>query len=424
MPTRKVIDILPPEESVADSRENEPEETVPVEEVPREKTAGSRKGLIFSFVLLILLGVFGYLTLSKAEIDLWPETKALSLGKELTVSRKAERVDVLSGVIPAQVFQKEKQLTSVFQSSGKTLKEEKAKGLLTVYNAYSTSPQILVATTRFVSAEGKVFRTPVMVTVPGGTYEGGKLIPGEVSIEVVADQPGPDYNINPSIFSIPGFAGTDKYTKFYGRSFESMTGGLREERAVVTKEDFDEAEKLLSEQAKKECEELLVRELQSEEVSSKFHYFANESLTEITEKFSLATVGEESEEFKFQVRADCETLLFQKEDLLSFVKDSVISQISQGYELYEESLTTDYALQAIDLEAGEIVLSLDISAKAYSEIDISGFKDALSGKSLLETKLFLESQPNITKVNVRLWPFWVRNVPEDLDKIEVNINID
>lgn len=424
MPTRKVIDILPPEESVADSQENEPEEAVPPEEIPRKKTAGSRKGLIFSFILLILLGVFSYLTLSKAEIDLWPETKALSLGKELIVSRKAEQVDVLSGVIPAQVFQKEKQLTSVFQSSGETLKEEKAKGFLTVYNAYSTSPQILVATTRFVSAEGKVFRTPVMVTVPGGTYEGGKLIPGEVSIEVVADQPGPDYNINPSIFSIPGFAGTDRYTKFYGRSFESMTGGLREERAVVTKEDFDEAEKLLSEQAERECEELLVRELQSEEVSSKFHYFANESLTKITEKFSLATVGEESEEFKFQVKASCETLLFQKEDLLSFVKDSVVSQIPQGYELYEESLKTDYALQTIDLEAGEIVLSLSISAKAYSEIDISNFKNALSDKSLLETKLFLESQPNITKVNVRLWPFWVRNVPEDLDKIEVNINID
>jgi hypothetical protein len=424
MPTRKVIDILPPEESVADSQENEPEEAVPLEEIPRKKTAGSRKGLIFSFIILILLGVFSYLTLSKAEIDLWPKTKTLSLGKELTVSRKAEQVDVLSGVIPAQVFQKEKQITSVFQSSGETLKEEKAKGFLTVYNAYSTSPQILVATTRFVSAEGKVFRTPVMVTVPGGTYEGGKLIPGEVSIEVVADQPGPDYNINPSIFSIPGFAGTDRYTKFYGRSFESMTGGLREERALVTKEDFDKAEKLLSEQAKKECEELLAGDLQSEEVSSRFYYFANESLTKITEKFSLATVGDESEEFKFQVKASCETLLFQKEDLLSFVKDSVISQIPQGYELYEESLKTDYALQTIDLEAGEIVLSLDISAKAYSGIDISNFKNALSGKSLLETKLFLESQPNITKVNVKLWPFWVRNVPEDLDKIEVNINID
>jgi hypothetical protein len=425
MPSRKVIDILPPEESVVDSQKDELEEAVPLEEIPRKKTAGSRKGLIFSLILLIfLLGVFSYLTLSKAEIDLWPETETLSLEKELTVSRKAEQVDALSGVIPVQVFQKEKQLTSVFQASGETLREEKAKGFLTVYNAYSTSPQILVATTRFVSAEGKVFRTPVMVTVPGGTYEGGKLTPGEVSIEVVADQPGPDYNINPSIFSIPGFAGTDRYTKFYGRSFEPMTGGLREERAVVTKEDFDKAEELLSEQAKKECEELLTGELQSEEVSSKFHYFANESLTKISEKFSLATIGEELEEFKFQVKASCETLLFQKEDLLSFVKDSVTSQIPQGYELYEESLKTDYALQAIDLEAGEIVLSLNISAKAYSEIDISNFKNALSGKSLLETKLFLESQPNITKVNVRLWPFWVRSVPEDLNKIKVNINID
>jgi effector-binding domain-containing protein len=424
MPNKKVIDILPPKESVADLQEDKFEERVQIKEIPHKKTARTGKGLIFFLVLLILLGIFGYLTLSKAEIDLWPETEVLNLEKELTISKEAKQVDALSKVIPAQVFQKEKQITSVFTSSGKVLKEEKAKGILRVYNAYSTSPQVLIAITRFVSAEGKVFRTPVMVTIPGGTYDGGKLIPGEVDIEVVADQPGPDYNIGSSIFSIPGFAGTDKYTKFYGRSFEPMTGGLREERAVVTKEDFDKAEEFLSKQVEKECKELLARELQLEEISSKYYYFPNESLIEISEKLPLATVGEELEEFKFQIKASCQTLLFQKEDLRSFAKDLVVSQASQGYKLHEDSLRIDYALQTIDSESGEAVLFLNISAKTYSEVDVGGFKNALSGKSLLETKLFLESQPNITKANVRFWPFWVGKVPEDLDKIKVSINID
>jgi len=424
MPNKKVIDILPPKEPVTDLSKDRFEERVQIEETPRKKTARAGKGLILSLVLLILLGISGYLTLSKAEIDLWPETEVLNLEKELTVSKEAKQVDVLSGVMPAQIFQKEKQLTGIFQSSGKVLKEEKAKGILRVYNAYSTSPQILVATTRFVSAEGKVFRTPVMVTVPGGAYEGGKLVPGEIDIEVVADQPGPDYNTGSSIFSIPGFAGTDRYTKFYGRSFEAMTGGLREERAVATKEDFDKAEESLSKQVEKECKELLARELQSEEVSSKYYYFLNEYLTEIGEKFPLATVGEELEEFKFQVKASCQTLLFQKEDLRNFAKDLVISRTSQGYKLHEDSLKIDYDLRTINLGLGEAVLFLNIFAKTYSEVDILDFKNALAGKSLLETKLFLESQPNITKVNVRFWPFWVGKVPEDLDKIKVSIHID
>ena len=424
MSNRKVIDILPPKGPVADFRENrflEPERT---KEIARGKKPGAGKWLIFSLVLLILLGSFCYLTLLKAEIGLWPETEVLSLEKNLLVSRGAELVNISSGVIPAQAFQREKQLTGTFQSSGTVLKEERAKGILRVYNAYSTSSQILIATTRFVSADGKVFRTPVAVTIPGGTYEGGKLIPGETDVEVVADQPGPDHNIDSSIFSIPGFAGTDKYTKFYGRSFESMTGGLREERAVATKEDFDKAKDSLSKQAGEECEDLLAGDLQMEEVSSKFYYFPNESSVEITEEFTMTAVGEEVEEFKFQVKANCGTLVFRKEDLRNFARDSLLSLASQGYGLYEESLKMDYSPQAINLESGEITLLLNTSAKAYSEINVDDFKNALAGKSLLETKLFLESQPNIIKVSVKFWPFWVGKVPENLDKIEVNINID
>ncbi len=428
MSNRKVIDILPPKKSVADFQEKRFEEPERAERIARGERTGAGRWLIFSFLLLVSLGSFCYFTLSKAEINLWPNTEELSLEKSLIVSRGAELVNISSGIIPAQIFQKEKELTDTFQSSGTVLKEEKARGVLRVYNAYSTSPQVLIATTRFVAptddGKGKVFRTPVAVTIPGGTYEGGKLVPGEADVEVVADQPGPEYNIDPSIFSIPGFAGTDKYTKFYGRSFESMAGGLREEVAVATKEDFDRAKDSLSKQAKEECEKLLAGELQSEEVSSKFYYFPNESLSEITGEFPMATVGEEVGEFKFQVKAGCQTLIFQKEDLWNITKDSLLPLASQGYKLYEESLKVSYSPQAINLESEEANLLLNASVKAYSGININDFKNALSGKSLLEAKLFLEGQPNITKVNVRFWPFWVGKVPEDFDKIEVNIRID
>lgn len=422
MPNRKVIDILPPKESTVDLKREDLEEPY-IEEAQRRKRAGIGKGLIFSLVILILLGVFAYLTMSKAEIDLWPETETLYLEKELTVSKDEGQVNVSSGVIPAQVFQKEKQVTDVFQSSGKVLKEEKAKGIIRVYNAYSTSSQVLVATTRFVAADGKVFRTPVMVTIPGGRYEGGKFIPGEIDIEVFADQPGPEYNIGRTTFSIPGFAGSDRYTKFYAMSSESMAGGFREEIAVVTKEDFDRAEESLSVRAKQECEELLTKELSSEEISSKYNSL-DKFLVKITEKFSLANVGDEAEEFKLQVKANCETLLFQKDDIRNFAKDLISSQASQGYKIYEESLKADYLAQTIDLEAGRVVILLNAFAKAYSEVNMRSLKDALSGKSLLETKLFLESQPKITKVNVKFWPFWVRSVPDNPDKVEININID
>lgn len=426
---KKVIDILSPQKPSSTMLNEGKKEIKTEKEFLSDHPAQARapffkKGLIFSLVLLIFLGAFSYFTLSKAEIEIWPETEILNLETKLTVDKKTEEPNVLEKIIPAQVFQKEKTLVELFQSSGKILKEKKAEGAIRVYNTYSTSPQVLIANTRFVSVDGKLFRTPVMVTIPGGRYEGGKFIPGEIDIKVRADEPGPEYNIGPSTFSIPGFAGTDKFTKFYGKSFQPMTGGFQEEVSKATREDLARAEDFLTNQVKKECEELLKNELRAEEISAKFDYFLEELRTEIVEKISLVAAEEEVKEFKFQVKAKCETLLFQKEELRNFAKESIVGQIPQGKKLAQESLKIDYSAETVNLNAGKIILALNISAKIYPEVDVYNLKNALAGKSLLETKLFLENQPKITKVNVKLWPFWVRKVPEDLNKIEINIKIE
>ncbi|MEK6555804.1 MAG: hypothetical protein AABZ31_11215, partial [Bdellovibrionota bacterium] len=48
-------------------------------------------------------------------------------------------------------------------SSGKTIQEARAKGVIQVYNAYSTEDQVLIANTRFISADGK-WRDDLTVT--------------------------------------------------------------------------------------------------------------------------------------------------------------------------------------------------------------------------------------------------------------------
>ncbi|MDD2696701.1 MAG: hypothetical protein PHE52_00890, partial [Candidatus Pacebacteria bacterium] len=228
----------------------------------------------------------------------------------------------------------------------------------------------------------------------------------------------------PTTFSIPGFAGTDRYTKFYGKSSQAMSGGLKEEVSKVTKEDLTLAEETLTKQVKTECENLLKSDLQADETSSKFNYFPDSIQTEITEKISLATAGAEAADFKSQVKATCKTLIFKKEDFDEFVLDSISSKVQEGEKLYEESLKTDYSADTVNLESGKIILSLKISGKVYADVDVSQFKTALTGKSLLESKMFLEGQPKITKAKVNLWPFWVRSVPKNENKITFKIIID
>ncbi|MBM3257741.1 MAG: hypothetical protein FJZ05_00790 [Candidatus Nealsonbacteria bacterium] len=433
---KKVIDIFPPKkkEIIEKKEEQEKKET---EIKPKKKRQISlrplvkrvpvlpfKKGLILFLVFLILSGTFCYITLSKAEISVWPETEAFNLIEQATIDKNATEVDSLLKIIPAETLQKEKTVVQAFPASGKVIKEEKAQGTIKVYNAYSTSAQVLVATTRFVSSDGKVFRTPVKVTVPGGTYEKGKLVPGEADVKVVADQPGKDYNIGPTKFSVPGFAGTDKYTKFYGESFEAMVGGFQEEVAKMTEEDLAQAEEVLVEKAKKECNELLQNELQSEAVSSKFDYLSDTIQTEIVENFSLTSSGTETKDFNYQVKAQCQAVVFKKEDIDNYVKEAIAFQIPQDKKLYEESLKINYNVDSTDLETGQITVSMTILTKIYVDVDIISFKNALKGKTLLEAKLFLENYPKITKASVKFWPFWVNRVPEELSKIKFNLVID
>jgi hypothetical protein len=427
---KKVVDIISPKRkeirySSLGPKEKEgrkPRIKRPKFRVPLSST--SKKALVFGLPILILAGIFCYFTLSKANFEIWPESETLTLKTKLTVDKEVEESDFLAKVIPGKVFEKEKTITEKFPSSGKVLKEGKAEGILRVYNEYSTYSQVLIKRTRFVSTEGKLFRTPTRVTIPGGHYEKGKLIPGEIDIKVVADEAGPEYNIGPSTFSIPGFAGTDRYTKFYAKSFQPMTGGFIEEVPQITKEDLETAKNILTKKAREESEKAFKNELRGEEISSEFNFLERAIETEIVETFSLAKAGEEAEDFNFQVKTKSKTLLFKKTELENFAKEFINSQITEGKKLYEKSLKIDFKPETIDLNSGKIILSLEISAKIYSDIDIPNLKNALKGKSLPETKILFENQPEITKVEIEFWPFWVRKVPKDLDKINFNLRVD
>jgi len=418
---KKIFDILPPKEFEKKKVEEFPleKEYRPRFKKPEFKISKKLSSSFFIPLVLILIGIFCYFTLSKTEIEIWPESEVLTFETKLTIDKTAENVDLSNKVIPGKIFEAEKTITEEFSSSGAVLKEKKAEGIIRVYNDYSTSPQVLLATTRFVSADGKLFRTPTKITIPGGHYENGKFVPGYLDVQVKADQPGPEYNIGPSTFSIPGFAGTARYTKFYGKSFQAMTGGFREEVPQVTQEDLDQAQKILEEKALKDCKTAL-----KEKISPEFILLDDILDSKIIETFSLARPKEELEKFSFQVKASSTALVFKTEDAENFAKDFILFQIPEDKQLYQESLKITYSLENVNLELAKAALSLQMEAKIYSDIDTENLKKGLSRKSLTEAKLFLEDQPQITQVLVKFWPFWVKKVPEDIEKIKIKLNLD
>jgi len=422
---KKILDIFPPKELEKKIREiklepeKKPQPRIPFPKVPSKKSWG----LIFVLIILISAGIFCYFApphlWGGAKIEIWPETEILTFKTKLTVNKEAKEPDFLTKVIPGEIFTKKLSIREEFPSSGKTLKEKKAEGIIRVYNAYSTSSQVLIANTRFVSADGKLFRSIERVTIPGQEYQEGKLIPGYLDIKVRADQSGSEYNIGSSTFSIPGFAGTPRYTAFYGKSFQPMIGGLREEVSQVTQEDLNQAQKRLEEKGMSDCEIALKNEIPAEFV------LLEEALeTKIIETFSLAKAGAELKTFSFQIKAKSQVLVFRADEIRNFARDFILAQIPEDKKLYLESLKLNYSPESVNLELGKIILSLQLEAKIYSDINQETLKGALRGKSLKEAQWLLENQPKITKIQMTLWPFWIKRVPEKLEKIKIKLNLD
>lgn len=413
----KIWDIVPPKTPSPSSKGEEPkvEYKRTNEEEERERLPKETKvnfGWVLILLFLILAFVVGF-KMSKAEIKIWPETETIFLKKEITVDTKIQNSDFKNETIPGQLLTIEESLLESFTSSGKTQKE--AEGVIRLYNEYTTKSETWREGTRFVSSEGKLFKSKDNIAVPGADIEGGKLAPNYVDVPVIAAEAGEDYNIGPSNFSIFVYRGTEKYTKYYGKSLESMKGGG--DSTQVTAEDISDAQEIITEKAKAKA----IASLKAK-VANEFVFLDDILETEVTDIFSLAKEGDEVEKFNCRAVVKATTIVFKRAQVYSLVKSFISSKTPEGRLVYEKSLKIDYTPRVVDFESERTVISLSFSVKIYPEIDLQLLKKSLIGKSLEETKIFLERQSEFTdtkKPEIKFWPFWVKSVPQDLNKIEI-----
>ena len=431
---KKIVDIYIPEEKEPEAIEVPAPEKVfdpsPQKEKKKRKkikisfSSLNRKKFLWGFGMIVFFLIILFLfSLSKAEVTYWPETEDVNVTTNLTIDVSIDDINVVDRVIPGFIFEKEKIVIENFIATGKATQEGNAKGMITVYNEYSTKDQILIATTRFISTEGKLFRTPSRVVIPGGHNEGGNFIAGEKTIKVVADETGLEYNIEASTFSIPGFAGTAKYTKFYAKSFQPMVGGFLSGSSLITEEDIENAKDIVTNKAEEDVEQLLSLGFE-EEGMEKYISIDKAMSTKIEEESPLAVAGQEADNFNYRAKAVSQALVFKKSDLTDFISQFLLTRIKEGYKIYEDSLEISYVQESINLNTRKIILSLSVSAKAYREIDVANLRRLVSGKSLIGSKIIVENQKGVVKAEVDFWPFWVKKSPQSEDKIEVEMKID
>lgn len=373
-----------------------------------------RLGIIGTLVAIAGIGSLIFFTTGSAQVVITPAGQELALTIHATISDTISEVDPVLKRIPGQVFSVEKTVSQEFSASGEKDVAQKARGKVTVLNGLS-SAQPLVATTRFESPTGLVFRSLRSISVSAATTRSGVATPGSAEVEIIADKVGSEYNIAATIFVIPAFrekGDAERYQKVTAKSDTSFSGGVNGKAKVVTEVDYQKARDAVSERAKLDVSQALKAEIGSLVMPEKLEVI-------VKSVSSNVQVDQAADSFVVSGTGAVKTVGVRKEDMQSLV--SGIVEREKHLTVLPDRLTITLNNGQFSETSGAYEADILVSGTGYAVIDKDKIIADLAGKNELDIRSYLKSAEGVASARVTLSPFWVAKVPENKSKISLQL---
>jgi hypothetical protein len=348
-----------------------------------------------------------------ATVHVTPRTAAVTPPATLVAAANAP-----AGTLSYQVVTTSRTASTTVKATGSEQVSNSASGVITIYNGYSVASQPLINNTRFAASDGKIYRIHTAVTVPGATKNAdGSLTPGTVSVTAYADKPGADYNRGSTQFTIPGFQGDPRYTKFYAQT-AGMTGGLVGAQPAVAASDLASAQGALK--------------------SGLQGALDNAATTQIPKEF-LAIPGTLAISYNDVIRApnadgtvtlsqtaSASADIVRANDLATAIAKQTVQDYKGEAVGFVDPSQVAIALVASSTAAqGILHLQLSGSPTLVWQFDPATLKQALLGKNKSQFESIVQSlAPAIqctkdTPCSASIRPFWMSSFPSNPDKITI-----
>ena len=373
---------------------------------PRRKSVWIGAGLAIIVLIFAILSIFNGATLAYV-----PKSAPISFDKDVYTAEKTGEGKLLYSVVK---LSKDKGLD--VSASGEEQVSRKASGTIVVYNNATTEPQRLVATTRFETTGGLVYRAPKDFVIPGKKIVAGVSQPGSIEIVVFADVAGEKYNVGLSDFTLPGLKGGTRYTTIYARSKTVMSGGFVGVEKVVSSQDETAA--------KTQLETTLRDELTSEvkaQVPEDFILFP--SLSSVTIEDLPQTESSSKDKVMVNMRANLYGVMFKRSDLSTNLASKKIT-LTQG-DLIDITALDSLDLAFVDIAPADLLLSNEIKFSVTGQVsalwqtDEVALKADLVGRGKKEILSILNNYPTIVSATATIRPFWKTSFPDDGASITV-----
>lgn len=362
--------------------------------------------LSFIILTLLLLAVIFYFSFVKVKITITPKEERVSGNLVVDVYGQKEGGVSRSEAIAGAVEQLKIEESKTYQSSGERIIGEEAIGMVMIYNNY-TKNQPLVATTRLLSPDNKLYRIKNTVNVPAG---------GSVEAEIYADQPSAETAIDPTKFTIPGlWAGLQD--KIYAENTAPIIFKQSKQK-FIQQIDLDNAAKDLKEAliAKAETEvgaaykkdyDQVVYQVDDNSISLKFD----------------GKINDEKDDFSATIEAEVVVVAFNQAEVKSQAKEKLIASLPANKQLTEfNGEQINYNLSNFDLKEGTASINAVFDGQAsFSDSNKIIKKDDLLGLTADQLKNYLSSLPEIEGYNIKFSPSFINKVPNLVDSIKIEI---
>lgn len=355
-----------------------------------------RVALPFVALAAGVIGVVLLVLFSRATVTIFSARKDLAADFTVTVAR-----DPGQGEVRGNVFDATDTVSQAFPATSVAEVDAHAEGKVRITSTLFRS-QTLIASTRLLTSDGKLYRIKKTVIVPAN---------GSVEAAAFADVPGAAGETADATFTIPGL-NPDTAAHFTVTTTSPFTGGSKTVRAV-TQSDFDSAVAVLKDK--------LARDI-TKRLEAKAGGFSGTFVTiDVPKKSTDVAVGSSADKFEVSVTVHVVLVAYDAAALMREVEGRLESQVPEGWHATIIG-TPARIVEKTDATVGRANIRVTVKAVVSLKAGNPALQpEKLVGVTAESARSYLQSIDGVSSASIRLKPFWAGRMPAAADHITVEI---
>lgn len=358
--------------------------------------------LALSFIVItaVLIGAIFYFTLSYAYITVYPSNQNINSDFNFIVVEDAQSAKPDQGILLGKIIDQTVNAEKVFSATGSKTLAGDTVGRVELFNNQNR-PQILVATTRLLTADNLLFRLKSRVIIPAM---------GQIETLAYPDDPAKPLVAAGTKFTIPGL-NSSLQQLVYAQAVEDFKAAGSTVK-VVSKDDLSKA---LSSYTDELAQQAVLGIASDQQVVLK---------KDVVSQVFGNKEGDQVDEFKLNLAVHVSGAVFDPKEAAAYAHKILLQLITPDQELVSDnSDKLNFDLEKIDTANHLAQLKGNVQGIAVISPNSQVFnREKIKSMSESELKDYLAGFSQIQKSEISYFPGWQRQMPFFADHIIIKIN--